>query len=90
MSQQPQTSAAEKPAEPKPATQSTQPKPDTSVKIEPSTTQETSPMDLDFGNLDPSILESIVTNLPNVDKDDPTIKQFLQNYKDDKDNKDKK
>jgi len=42
-------------------------------------------MELDFSDLDPSVLESIVFNLPNVDKNDPEIQQFLKNFKDDKD-----
>jgi 26S proteasome regulatory subunit N10 len=77
---------AEKPSE-KPATEAkTEVSPEkTESTTSQSTAQETSPMELDFSDLDPSVLESIVFNLPNVDKNDPEIQQFLKNFKDDKD-----
>jgi len=91
LSQQPQVSSqvTEKPvSDEKPAAEVKKvvspEKPETTTTSQ-ETTQETSPMDLDFSDLDPSVLESIVFNLPNVDKNDPEVQQFLKNFKDDKD-----
>jgi len=47
-------------------------------------------MDLDIGNIDPSLLESIVLGLPNVDKNDPELQKFLQGFKDNDKDKEKK
>jgi len=88
LSQQPQVAEnhpEEKPIEPKTEATTT-----STEKTESSTqaaTQDPTHMDLDFGALDPSVLESIVMNLPDVDINDPVIQQFLKNYKEDKEKK---
>jgi 26S proteasome regulatory subunit N10 len=84
--------------EPKPAQEQTsEPKPAATTEKEaqpstatPSQSSDASPMDLDIGNIDPSLLESIVLNLPNVDKNDPELQKFLQGFKDNDKDKEKK